>query len=65
MKIREQREMQLYHILKVINKDIDFYNDRSEIVYQAIKDNCSTSQLNQIFIQLTKDYKNYKGITVW
>ena len=59
MKIREQREMQLYHILKVINKDIDFYNDRSEIVYQAIKDNCSTTQLNQIFIQLAANLDPY------
>lgn len=61
MKKREEREMLLYHVLKTINKDIDFYNDGSEIIYQAIKDNCSTTQLNQIFIQLTNGYKNYKG----
>ena len=61
MKIREEREMQLYNILKRINKDINFYSDRSEIVYEAIKDNCTTTQLNQIFIALNVAYKDYKG----
>lgn len=60
MKKREQREMQLYDILKRIEKDIDFYSDRSEIIYHAIKDNCSTTQLNHILIQLNVSYNELK-----
>ena len=60
MKKREQREMQLYDILKRIEKDIDFYSDRGEIIYNAIKDNCNTTQLNHILIQLNVSYNELK-----
>lgn len=60
MKKREQREMQLYNLLKRIEKDIDFYSDRSEIIYHAIKDNCNTTQLNHILIQLNVSYNELK-----
>ena len=60
MKIREQREMQLYDLLKRIEKDIGFYSDRSEVIYHAIKDNCNTTQLNHILIQLNVSYNELK-----
>lgn len=62
MKKREEREIQLYHIIKRINKDIEFYSDRGEIIYQAIKNNCTTTQLNHIFIELKVEYERYRGI---
>lgn len=60
-KIREERKMILYHRLKEICKDVTFYNDCSEIIYQSIINNVSTTELNQINIYLHNELRKYKN----
>lgn len=62
MTIREQRLKQLYGNLRNVVKEIDFKSDLAEVLYHALNNSLSTTQLNQFLISLNNELKNYKEI---
>lgn len=62
MTIRERRLKQLYGNLRNVVKEIDFKLDLAEVLYHALDNSLSTTQLNQFLISLNNELKNYKEI---
>lgn len=47
--------------IKEIIKEVDFYCDSAEIITNAIDENITTTQMNQLIISLVNGLKEYKN----
>lgn len=57
---RRKRKTQLYMKLKKIIEKIDFSCDLAEVITNAIDENITTTQINQLNISLTNKLKEYR-----
>ena len=57
---RRKRRIQLYMKLKEAIKEINFSCDLAEVITNAIDENITTTQINQLNISLTNKLKEYR-----